>query len=268
MRAFKFLVPAALLLSTSACLETIGPSRERLGLLTANVFSASGTPVIRGTGTFYRLTGLALQSLQVQPCALFAYDPDGVAPIVETMDAGNFLSFSVPGNTVSADKVTLSSFIRYEMAAGQYLQFAAGDTITVSIPGAINGFEPTVIRVRAAEPFDADTIPTFELGQPLNLTWDAAPAPGSFMIVSLRYNSEGSSIEPNVEISCVFADDGTGEIPTNLAQGWANAAEASRSYRFTRARESYVAFDSRTRTRLRSHFEVPTPVLAPVVPAQ
>jgi hypothetical protein len=263
MRVLKTFAPVALLLSSVACLDTIGPSRERLGLLTTNVYDNAGTPVIRGTGTFYRLSGLSLQALDLQPCALFGYDPDAVAPPVETLDAGNFISFAAPGNSVSADRIQLSSFIRYEMAAGQYLLFAAGDTITVSIPGAIDGIEPTQIKVRAAEPFTADTIPDFELGQPLSLTWDAATATGSYMIVSLRYNDEGSSVEPNVEISCVFADNGNGLIPTNLAQAWANAPGASRSYKFTRARETYFAFDSRTRTRLRSHYEVPTPLLPP-----
>jgi len=263
MRALKVLAPAALLLTSAACLETIGPARDRIGLITATTYNNAGTPVIRGTGTFYRVSGLIMQSLTAQPCGLFAYDPDAVGAQVETLDAGNFLSFSAPGNNVSADRIQISSFIRYEMAAGQYVMFASGDTLTVNVPGAIDGFEPTSIRVRAAEPFTADTIPDYQLGQPLNLTWTPAPASGSLMIVSLRYNNEGSDPEPNVEISCVFEDNGAAQIPPNFAQPWSNALPASRSYLFTRARESFVSFDSRTRTRLRSHYEVPTPVLAP-----
>ncbi len=261
MRVLQFLAPAALLLSTAACLETIGPPRDRVGLITATAYDNAGTPVIRGTGTFYRVSGLQIQALDEQPCALFAFDPDAVGAQVETLEAGNFLSFSIPGNAVSANRIQISSFIRYEMPAGEYLLYAAGDTLTVNVPGAIGGFDATSIRVRAAEPFTADTIPDFQVGQPLELTWSAAPAAGSFMIASLRYNAEGSSLEPDTEIACVFVDDGSGQIPATLAQQWGNAAVASRSYKFTRARESFVALDTRTRTRLRSHFEVPTPAL-------
>ena len=267
MRALKFFAPSALLLlGLSACLETIGPPRDRVGLVTARAYDNAGTPVLRGTATFYRVSGLQLQVLGPQPCALFLYDPDAVGVQVQTLEAGNFLTFAVPGNNVSADRVQISSFVRYEMAAGQYLQYAVGDTLTVTIPGALDGFEPTTVKVRAAEPFTADTIPDYVIGQPLTLTWTPAPAPGSYMIASLRYNADGSGTEPNTEISCVFADDGSGDVPTTLAQAYANAPAASRSYLFTRARETILSFDSRTRTRLRALYDVPTPPLPPVTP--
>jgi hypothetical protein len=183
---------------------------------------------------------------------------------VQTLEAGNFLSFSAAGSSASADRIQISSFIRYEMGLGQYLLFSPGDTVTVNIPGAIDGFEPMVAKVRIAEPFTADTIPDYVLGQGLNLTWSPAPAPGSFMIASLRYNADGSSAEPNVEISCIFEDDGTGFIPANFAQAWGSAQPETRSYLFTRVRESFESFDSRTRTRLQSLYDVPTPPLGPV----
>ncbi len=264
MRFSRLVAPAALLLAT-ACLDVAEPSNDRVGLITARVYNNAGTPVLRGTATFYRVGGLQLQDAVPTPCELYPYDPNPVGASVPTLNAGNFITFSVAGSSLGADQIQVGSFLRYEMEPGLFLNFSSGDTVTVSVPGAIDGFEPTTIRSRLAEAFTVGDLPPFNETQPLELTWTAAVAPGSVMLVQMRYNTTGEGTQPNAEIVCIFTDDGTGSVPAAVAGQWVNANEIGKSILYTRVRESTVIFDARTRTRLRSFYDVPTPAL--VVPA-
>jgi hypothetical protein len=265
MRLSRTFALAAFSLLAVACADPLAGTRDRLGLITTRAYNNGGTPVLRGTGTFYTVNGLSLPILQATSCTQFSYNPLATGSGVPTLDAGDFITFSVQGLATSAERVQIGSFIRYEMLTGTFVSFASGDTVTVSATGAPGGFVPTSAKTRIAEAFTADTIPTWVDGQPLNLTWSPAVAPGSFMIVSMRYASNVDLPAPDVEISCIFDDDGTGSIPATMAQIWANSEPGTRSYLFTRAREGTVTVDSRTKTRIRSFYDVPTPVLT--VPA-
>ena len=260
MRLSAIAAPAALLLTT-ACLDVDTQPTDRIGLITTRAYVNAGTPVLRGSATFYRVSNLQLQDATPRACELFPYDPNAVGAAVPTLDAGNFLTFTVAGSSLGADQVQVGAFLRYEMEPGLFLNFASGDTVTVGIPGATGGFEPTTIRVRLAEAFTAGPLPEFVDNQPFDLTWTPAVAPGSVMLVSMRYNSTGEGTRADAEVACIFADDGTGSVAPNLAGPWNNAPETGKAVVFTRIRESTVVFDSRTRTRLRSFYDVPTPTL-------
>lgn len=262
MSAPRALLPLVVVLLNTACLEPVEASRDRWGFLTMRAFSNGGTPVVRGTGNFYSASGLSLSLLSPTLCQVLPYDPTAQATQLTTLDAGDFVTFAAAGSTVNANRVLSGTAIRYEMTAGEFLTFAAGDTVRVSVPGAVGGFDPLTVKLRLAEPFTADAVPTVTDNQALNLTWTPPPTPGSLMMVSLRYNSDGPSVRPNSEIFCVFDDDGTGTVPAASAQAYLSSEPETRSSLFTRVREGYVSLDSRTFTLIRSNFEFPTPTLA------
>jgi hypothetical protein len=259
-RALRAVLPFSLAL-TAACLDVEDQARDRVGLLTARAFLDGATPVIRGSGTFYRVGGLNVGIAEPTACLLYPYSPNPTAPVIQTLDAGDNLAFTVQGTTEPAVKEEVGSFIRYDMEVGEALGFSVGDTLTVNIPGATGGFVTTSARVRLAEPFTVGSVPDFVEGQPLDLTWTAAPTTGSVMLLRLRYNSTGESVTPDAEVVCLYTDDGTGSVPAALAGPWANAEELSRSVLFTRLREVQVNFDARTRVLLRSFYDVPTQAL-------
>ncbi len=260
MRLLRSILPLAALLS-AACLDVEDTARDRIGLLTSRAFLDGATPVIRGSATFYRVGGLNVEIATPTPCQLYPYSPNPTAPVVQTLDAGDDLDFTVQGTSKPALKQELGSFVRYEFDTGEALGFTTGDTLTVNIPGATGGFPGLTARVRVAEAFTVGSVPDFVEGQPLDLTWTAAPATGSVMLLRLRYNSTGESLTPDAEVVCIYTDDGTGSVPAALAGPWARAEELSRTVLFTRLREVQVNFDSRTRVLLRSFYDVPTQAL-------
>ena len=188
MRALFLIAP--IVLGLSACLDSNLPVRERIGLVDIRAWSNGGTPVIRARGVFYRIAGLQLFPASPQECALYAYTPPVASDNAgQTISAGPQVSFTVAGFSENAIPAPLATFPLYNFPAGSYLDFTAGDSVLVGIPGATGGFEPMAIKARLAEPFTADPLPTWVANEPMNLTWQAATAPGSVMVVSLRYNS-------------------------------------------------------------------------------
>lgn len=261
MRAFFLMLPLALTLT--ACLDTELPVRERIGLVDVRAFSNGGTPVIRGRGVFYRIAGLQIFPSQPQDCALFTYTPTVPSDNAgQTITAGPQVSFTVGGFSESAVPAPLAAFPIYTFPAGAYLDFVAGDSVLVTIPGATNGFEPMSIKTRIAEPFTANPIPEWVANEPMTVTWQPAPAPGSLMVVSLRYNTTIGSTAPDLEIACAFPDTGSGTIPATLANGWGQAEPGTTEFAFIRVRERIVEFDDLTRTRVRSIFEYPLVALS------
>jgi hypothetical protein len=256
MRIRSLVALSALTLSTSACLQEL-PPRERLGLVVVRAYDNGGTPVVRGSGMFYRVGGLVLVPAAVAPCGLYAYSATPGTGGANLVDAGTSIGFTVGAVTEQA----LRGVSDYKMPGGTYLHFTSGDSISLNVPGALEGFEPMTAKVRLAEAFTADTLPTWQSGVDMNLTWSAAPAAGSLMLVSLRYSNVPDATTPNIELACAFEDDGTGTIPGALLGGWGFASPASRSYAFMRIRETIVNFDDNTHLRMRSHFEQPLPSL-------
>jgi len=256
MRAILAIAPALFILT--ACVDTTLPPADRVGLVTVRAFSNSGTPVVRGSAVFYEARGLQVFPTQPQDCALFAYSPTPSDNAGATLNAGNSVAFTIGAFTESATGAIGSVFPVYKFPSGSYLDFVSGDSVLVSIPGAIGGFETVAFKARLAEPFTADTLPTYVENTPMTLTWQPATTPGSLMLVSLRYGTLPSSTEPNAEVACAFPDNGSALIPASFANVYGQAPAASQDYVFIRVRDRIVDFDSRTRTRVRSIFEYPT----------
>ncbi len=258
MRFRHLFALSALAFSTTACLDDF-PAPDHLGLIVVRAHNNAGVPVVRGSGLFTSVGGLVLVPTDTAGCGLFAYSPTTTGTIGggSFVDAGNGIGFTVGASTQQATRV----FLNYQMIGGAYLNFVTGDTVSVNVPGATGGFEPATAKLRLAEAFTADTLPTWESGVNMNLTWSAPPVAGSVMIVSLRYSNTVGATVPNLEVSCAFADDGAATIHTAFLDDWGAADTTSRSYAFIRIRESIVNVDAKTFLSLRSQFEQPLPSL-------
>lgn len=256
MRAFFLMVP--LVLTLTACLDTAAPVRERIGLVDVRAFSNGGTPVIRARAVFYRIAGLEIFPSEPQACGLFAYTPPVASDNAgQTISAGPQVSFTVGSFSENAVPAPLAAFPIYTFPAGTYVDFTAGDSVLVTIPGATDGFQAMAIKTRLAEPFTAAPLPAWVPNEPMTVTWDPAPASGSIMVVSLRYSSTIGATAPDVEIACAFSDTGSGTIPLTLANGWGQAEPGTTETAFIRVRERIVEFDDLTRARVRSIYEYP-----------
>ncbi len=257
MRAIFAIAPALLVLS--ACFDSALPPSERVGLVAVRTFSNGGTPVVRGSAVFYQARGLQLLPTQPQECSLFSYTPDtGNQNAGETLNAGSSVSFTIGAFTEAATHPVGAVYPVYNFPVGGYLDFATGDSVLVSIPGATGGFETVAFKSRLAEPFTADPLPTYVENSPMTLTWEPATVPGSIMVVSLRYGTGPDATAPNVEVACAFPDTGSAVIPVTFTNAFGQASQASHDHAFIRVRDRIVEFDSRTRTRVRSIFEYPT----------
>ena len=260
MRAIFAVAPALLVLS--ACVDTVLPPSERVGLVSVRTFDNSGTPVVRGSAVFYQARGLQILPTQPQECALFAYTPDtGNQNAGQTLNAGSSVSFTIGAFTESATYPAGAVFPVYDFPDGSYLDFASGDSVLVSIPGATGGFESVAFKSRLAEPFVADPLPTYVENEPMTLTWEPATVSGSLMVVSLRYGTAPDAMDATVEVACAFPDTGSAVIPASFANVYGQAPAASQDHAFIRVRDRIVDFDARTRTRVRSIFEYPTTAL-------
>lgn len=259
MRAFLAVSPG--LLALAACVGEL-PDPERLGLVSLRAFSDSTTPVLRGSAAFYLVRGVQLLPLQPEECTAYAYSRSGGINSGQTLNAGSAISFTVGAFSEDATRGASLDTPLYTFAAGAFLNFASGDSALVSIPGAQGGFEPMSVKARLAEPFVADSLPTYVPDTPMNVTWEAATTPGSIMLVSLRFSGEPGAVEPDVEIACAFADTGSGQIPAVFVNAYGTAAPETQEHAFIRVRDRIVEFDSRTRTRVRSIYEFPLTSLA------
>ncbi|MBX3132699.1 MAG: hypothetical protein KF689_04855 [Gemmatimonadaceae bacterium] len=262
----RFVRPAVLLLATSltvGCLGIDSPSADRVGLLTLRTHDGGGNDVLRAVGIFYHVPGLSARRVRPQACANFAYAPDPESPVstsVVTLDAGLAVEFTTKGGGESAIRSATGSFLAYNFPSGASIPLVPNDTVTVSIPGALGGFEPMLFRMPVADSFTAaDPALDYVQNEDLTLTWTPPVHEGSVMVIGMRFSNNAASIIPNVELACVFVDNGTGVIPGQTLFNWSQSNPDSRSYSYMRLRDTVVNFDERTYVRLRSQYEVPRP---------
>jgi hypothetical protein len=264
MRARRLLSVFALALV--GCIEPVKPSRELTGFITATTVDLGAGPAYGLTfvGAFYRKDDLDFQLQPLETCAGYFYDASPSAPAVfPAADAGARLFTQVSGREDTLFKQISPGFETYELTSVGSVPHTPGDTLTVNIPGTVTEFPPQTVRVRTAEPFVLDAIPSPASGDPMNLTWTAAPAPGSAMFISLRYNSTGTSDDPDTQILCAFTDDGSGTVDAGYTSAWIASSPTSRSVASQRLRHTRVDIDTRTKVFLLSVFDLPTPVGTP-----
>jgi hypothetical protein len=258
MRTFRAVLPLAGILALSACIEGVKPAREKTGFISANTFDAGGgSYAMRITGAFYRYDGLTTGLRPPETCEglPFSTVPPTVATF-PTVGAGPYLFTSVGGRRDTLYESSGLGITVYQLLTVPGIPFTPGDSLRLEIPGDVQGFPGTTLNVRTSEAFTFEPVGDPTDNQPLTITWTPPPMAGSLMAFSLRFSS-GTSDVPDVQIFCMFNDDGSGQVPANLAAIWKASSPATRRVRATRIRQTEHVFDARTKVTLLSYFEQP-----------
>jgi len=262
-RPFALMLVAALGL-TGCVNDRFNAPRDRVGFISSLAFSTGGdTYATRPLGAFYRANGLAVNLGELETCVGVPYSivPPTVATF-PTVPAGQYLFTTLSGRSDTLFQTATLGLQTYQLLTVNAIPFVPGDTLTVEVPGDVSGFPGTTIRVRTAEPFEYNIPAAPTDNEPMTLTWTPAPAPGSYMVASLRLNNTGTGTDPDAQIYCLFNDDGSGQVPAPLTTVWNASLPESRSSLFTRVRFTTIEFDARTRLSLLSYFDRPTQPLA------
>lgn len=258
MRA-RLLPLAFLVLGTTACLETLQPADGRYGTITAAAYdNGAGTYVLRPEAAFYDNTDFTYTPAVGDTCVIAAYSATStISGGVLTLNAGDFLFTSIGGRVDTLAPLGGLSLRVYSLVRPLGIPYIPGDTIAVTIPGAVGGFPASAISVRTAEAFTHDSIRVPAANADLPLAWTPAPSPGSQMTFSLRYANSLSGGPANEQLFCSFTDDGTATIDSDYLTGWRSALNDVRSTRAIRIRSREITIDGRTRLSIISSYGQP-----------
>lgn len=258
-RVLPLLVLAA---SLTACLDVALPTNLKAGFFTQSAHSDGGSGyVLIPEATFYANINLAANDLPQDSCLLSPYSAGtGNTTVFSTIEAGPLIFTRVAGvREDSLFPVLGGGVLSYRPRLGERIPFVPGDSLEITVPGAVVGFPSVIMKTRTSEAFTHDPIVVPATPQPVTFTWTAAPQPGSTMILSLRYADSLSTGSVNRQIYCGFVDDGSGTIPAALVSGWINSVDGRREMRASRYRQKVVQINANQRFTFISLFTQPLP---------
>lgn len=261
---------ALVVLATAACnsLDNSTP-RGNYAIVFADAFNTTAGYRLSPTVAFFSSPQLSFNTsvYSADTCVVTTYDANANDNLsgITYLDAGAAVTAQIGDTTRTLTRSTATDGTQtYKITTGSAFAFTPGDSLQVTVPGATSGFSPFVIKGRTAEAFTASEPTPPAAGEPLTLTWSAAPAVGSTMLVSLRYASPSSSGGAlDRQIYCDLVDDGSYAIAPSLITDWRVAT--TRSYVFTRWRTEIKQVNSSSVAILTSTFSVPTPGSQPTL---
>jgi hypothetical protein len=229
-----------LAIGAAGCRDILEVDPSDYAIINVETLKTGSTFAARPTGLFFRAAGIFLASSIVarDSCSVQGYPPDINSPALDYLDAGPSIvvKFNRPQTQGTLTPRTQAGVKSYVLPEGTSIAFVPGDTVTVEIPGATDGFVPTTAVARTAEAFTpaALTLPASRQADlPVSWTPGANAIPGSAMFYSLRYSAPSTSVL-NREIGCFFIDDGTAAVPFEVLFDFRDAAV--REVRATRVR--------------------------------
>jgi hypothetical protein len=205
-----------------------------------------------GTVTTGRPNGFFFSSISATlPTSRNPSDSCQVAPFDTTtfvqsgnVNAGTPITATVKGGANSA--------MSYDPALQLYplgpaISYAAGDTVTFSVPGNGTSFPAAIAPVRTAEPFTISSVGTLGSSPlPLHITWSGSGDSTSAMLFSVRYAAAPAVGGINESIICNGKDDGSFDIPAAYLTRLQNSTGPRRELVMTRYRTAYKTLDDRT----------------------
>jgi hypothetical protein len=240
-----------------------GLNEQDWGFLFLNAAkNTSGQYVTAPEAIFFRgaLNSVPNASITTDSCNDGLYTGSG-----NTLTNVTFLDAGVPVTTTigtrSPDELPRNASvgeITYELPSGQTIPYTPGDSVLLTVPGAVGGFAASTIRAKTAEAFTIDPVDVPSGGEAIQLRWTPSQDPRSALILELRYNPTGGA-NPTRELLCAFADDGIDSISFNKHQPWSAGASSARQVVATRLRTSYTNTSSGALLGVISTFAVPTP---------
>ncbi len=213
-------------------------------------------------GTFISGSGLSVPSA-IAPwdsCRTQSYSSVAGVPVgsvYPAISAGSSIAFKLPGRTDSLYPVQVGLETQYKLRSPVAVPYTPGDSVSVVIPGASNGFPAISFKAKTAEAVTVTDFAVPASGARLDLKWSAGQDLNSTMAFSFRYGALNADTL-NSQIYCQFLDDGTDSIPSRYISTW--AAAKTRTWVATRVR-TYVAPVARSGYfDFISAFDLPTPV--------
>lgn len=262
----RVLILSVLVLALGACLSPLEVPYGRFGTISVRTFDDGAAGYLMAPeAAFYDQTDLSYQPYPSDTCFVldYAVPNNSNFTTARTLDAGEYLVTNVSGRTDSLAPVPGIAVRLYEAMAPFGFPFVPGDTLTVTVPGATNGFPAGTVRVRTAEAFTHGAIGVPAANEAIPLTWTAATSPGSQITFSLRYANSLSTGALNEQVFCSFVDDGSATIRAAYLDGWRTATNDLREIRVVRVRANEIEIDSRTRLALVSTYGLPLPEIDP-----
>ena len=224
-RHIRLLAPLAVVVAASAC-QDLEVDKNQFGIINIPTVATGTGFTSRPSAFFFEGTSIRLSTTEIgsEGCVDRAI-PSAPVESFDYIDAGPAVEVRLSGQAAELVRETSGGFINYELAGDQPIEFTPGDIVTVSIPGSVGGFPTAIVSARTVAPFTHGdvSLPASEADN-LTLTWtNSGPiAPGSAMFHSLKYSTVGSA-QFDREIACVFADDGSGVVTSNLLSGFRNS---------------------------------------------
>lgn len=240
---------AFLAITAAACTNKAatsdGDSSYRVGSLT---FAGQSN----GTVTTGRPNGFFFNSLSVSlPSSRNPSDSCQIAPFDTTnsIQSGNLNAGAPITATV---KGGASSSMSYDPTlqlypVGPAVTYAAGDTVSFSVPGNGAFFPAAIAPIRTAEPFTISSLGSLGPGStPLHITWTGSGDSTSAMLFSIRYAASPATSGINEAIVCNGKDDGSFDVPGAYLTRLQNSQGPRRELVMTRYRTAYKPIDDRT----------------------
>src|SRR5688572_1100961 len=176
----RVLSVAAVLLATTACLDTLDPPTGRLGVIVMDTYESGADYVLKPIATFYDQTNAAFATAAMDTCFVAAYSVGGTFTNVATMAVGEEISLVTPGGIFPLVQANAVGFLFYESESATGIIHVPGDTVQAQIPGNGTNYPPVNITVRTAESFTHDDVPVpVGTDENIDLVWTPAPEPGS-----------------------------------------------------------------------------------------
>ena len=250
-----------------ACESDLGTglSEQDWGFLFLNAAkNASGQYVTSPEAIFFqgRLNSVPNSGLTIDSCndGLFSGSGNNLTNVTY-LDAGVPVTAKIGSrNPDELPRNAGVGEITYELPSGQTIPYTPGDSVVLTVPGAVGGFPGSTIRAKTAEAFTIDPINVPSGSEAIQLRWTPSQDPRSALILELRYHPTGGAT-PTRELLCSFADDGIDSIPFTQHQPWSAGASSARQIIATRLRTSYINTSTGGLLGVISTFPVPTPTI-------
>lgn len=226
MRYSRQLIAVTLVAASACSNPELRVQKEDYAVIYLDAETVGGESSFSPVATFFRSQplGIATSTTPEDNCFITSF-VDTLTPLDNTtgLDAGATVTVNVSGDSISLTPTAQPSIRTYRVPGAQQLVFTPGDTVRVTIPGAVGGFIASTIAARTADAFTRSALPVPGALESIDLTWTPDTRAGSSMLVSMRYSAAGTGTLDS-QVFCSLVDDGAFTIPSDVLAGWRAAS--------------------------------------------
>jgi hypothetical protein len=242
-----------------ACTDVASPNAVPIGFVTITARGAGAAYTASPVGTFYRASGLGIPTASApwDSCRQQSYSSRvlGLGEVYPSLGAGSAIQVALAGRVDSLFPIAVGSEQQYRLR-GAALAYTPGESASVVIPGADDGFPAVTFKAKTAEQLSIAEFTTPPSGTRLDLRWNAGHDLNGTVAVSFRYGALGADTL-NTQVLCQFKDDGADSIPARYMAAWSQAV--ARSWAASRVRTLVLPVARGGYFDFISTFDYPTP---------